>query len=133
MVEFAFVIPVFLLLIMGILELSFVVTDQIHLYGAARDGSRAGAVPAGSSTASRESLAVNAAQTSANGTIGCTSTSSARADPYTYATGAPPRQVTVTVACSYRPVTPLGALMARYGGSFGAINLSSSSAKAIEQ
>lgn len=133
-VEFAFAFPVFITVLFAVLEFAFIFTDQVKLINAARDGARAGAVPAGLSWSSRNTAATNATTTSTGGLISCpTPTKTVTptyGDPYnpTVAT-----QVTVTVSCAYHPITPLGALVSYLGGGVNtSVSLTSTSKKMVE-
>jgi Flp pilus assembly protein TadG len=128
LVEFAIIVPVFLIALFGIIEFSLIITDQIILYNAARDGVRAGAVPAGQSRSAMQTAATNAATNTAGGLVSCKSLS---VTP-TFDNSAPayPTQITVSLSCTYQPVTPLGALL---GGTFNLnTTFSASATKMIE-
>jgi len=131
LVEFAIIVPVFLIAIFALIEFSLVMADQIILYNAARDGVRAGAVPAGQSRSAMQTAASNAAKNTAGGLVSCTSLN---VSP-TFDNSAPayPTQITVSISCTYQPVTPLGSLLASIGGAFNLNTAFSASAtKMIE-
>ncbi len=107
LLEFALIMPVLLILVLGILEFGFAITDQVSVTNAARDGARAGALKGGSASA-----AIAEAQKSASGLISCP----LQTPTATYS-GGTPNQVTVDVQCNYAPVTPLGDLVKLFGGS----------------
>lgn len=109
LVEFALVMPVLLILVLGIMEFGFAITDQVSVTNAARDGARAGALKGGSAAA-----AIAQAQHSASGLISCP----LQTPTATYS-GGTPNEVTVDVQCNYSPVTPLGDLVKLFGGSLG--------------
>jgi Flp pilus assembly protein TadG len=101
LVEFALVLPVFLILVFGILEFGVIMMDQIHLTNAANDGARVGAVKNGTDV-----QAISAASSSVGGVVSCPA-----GTPTASRTGTNPIQLTVTVTCSYSPITPLGGLL----------------------
>lgn len=68
LVEFALVIPVLLLFILGILEFGWLLNAKITLTGGAREGARAAVV----STVNRNTRAFNAAKESVEGVSGIT-------------------------------------------------------------
>lgn len=68
LVEFALVIPVLLLFIMGILEFGWLLNAKITLTGGAREGARAAVV----STVNRDIRAFNATKESVEGVSGIT-------------------------------------------------------------
>jgi len=137
LVEFALAVPVLLVVVCGILEFGFIFTDQIMLNNAARDGARAGAIPAGIAWTARSSQATSAATTSSSGLISCPSSGS---PSYTVTptygnpnNSAVATQVTVAITYKYTPITPLGSLVAAIGGSVNAsVTLSSSAQKMVE-
>lgn len=134
LVEFALAVPVLLIVICGILEFSFIFTDQIMLNNAARDGARAGAIPAGVDWPTRSSQATSAATNSSSSLISCP-----QAGPPTYTVrptygnpnnSAVATQVTVAISCRYKLITPLGALVSAIGSTN--ITLSVSATKMVE-
>jgi len=133
-VEFALAFPIFITVLFAVLEFAFIFTDQVKLINAARDGARAGAVPAGLTWSSRNTAATNAMTTSTGGLISCPSPTKSVTPTYgdaynpTVAT-----QVTVTVSCPYHPITPLGALVHYLGGGVNTtVTLTSTSEKMVE-
>lgn len=121
MAEFALLLPMLLVIIFGIAEFGFMLSDQITVTNAARDGARTGALKGNTS-----SQAVSEAQSSASGTINC--------PVQTPTTSYSSTQVTVTVQCSYSPATPLAPIIKLMGGSFnGSITISASATMRLEQ
>jgi Flp pilus assembly protein TadG len=121
--EFALIIPFFMVVIFAIVEFSLIVTDQVSLTNAAREGARAGALKGGTS-----STAVTAAQNAATGLTQCPLSS-----PTATYSGSP-QQVTVTVTCSYTSLTPLSAVIRLIGGSINTnLNLSATTEMRVEQ
>ncbi|MHB8376312.1 MAG: TadE family protein [Dehalococcoidia bacterium] len=124
LVEFALVMPVLLILVLGIMEFGFAITDQISVTNAARDGARAGALKGGSAAA-----AITQAQHSASGLISCPLLT-----PTATYSGGTPNEVTVDVQCNYAPVTPLGQLVKLFGGTLGtAFSLNGQVVMRVEQ
>jgi Flp pilus assembly protein TadG len=101
LVEFALVLPVFLILVLGILEFGIAMMDQIHVTNAANDGARAGSVWNGT-----DAQAISAAAASVGGVVSCPP-----GTPTASRAGLNPVQLTVTVTCNYSPITPLGKLV----------------------
>ena len=101
LVEFALLLPVFLLLVFGILEFGVMMMDQIHLTNAANDGARVGSVKNGT-----DAQAISAASSSVGGVVSCPA-----GTPTASRAGTNPVQLTVTVTCAYAPLTPLGGLV----------------------
>ena len=78
LVEFALVVPILLIFILGILEFGWLLNAKITLTSAAREGVRAAVV----STVSRDTRAFNAASESVDGVSGITLINDA--DHYSY-------------------------------------------------
>ena len=100
MVEFALILPIFLLLILLLLDFGRTMQAYTAVAAAARDGARAGSIAAesGAAAATVQTLAVSAAQSAAA--------------PLTIAAGSitilqSPTHITVTVTDTVAPVTPL--------------------------
>jgi len=124
LVEFALVLPLLLLVAFGIFEFGFITNDQIVLANAARDGARTGSL-----SGTNEAAAISEAQADFQGLILCPT-----ATPAATYTGANPQTVTVTVSCTYHPVTPLGSLVVLLGHSLTIPSaLSSSTSMRVEQ
>lgn len=126
-VEFAIVLPMLLILVFGILEFAFILTNQIELYNAARDGARAGAIPTGQTRGQMTTAANTAATSSSGAVISCTG----KTTTVTFDNSSPsvPTEVTVTTNCTYQPITPLGQLVS---GLMGPFTQSGQSTKMIE-
>ena len=99
-VEFALILPVFLTLVFGVIEFGVLLTNKISLTNAARVGARYASLSAANTTSS-QTKATNAA----SGLSSCASLSAVT----TYA--GTPNEASVTVSCTYTPITPLGALI----------------------
>lgn len=99
LVEFALVVPMFLMMVFGILEFGAMMMNQINVSRAADVGARAGSLK-GSNAAN----AVAAANSAVTGLINC-----AAATP-TASYGGSPATVTVTASCNYAPITPVGSI-----------------------
>lgn len=133
MVEFALILPMLLILIFGILEFAFIMTDQIELNNAVREGARAGAVHIDGNTQSGITTdAYNHADSSSGALISCTPKNVSVPPPQNYPNySAPgPAEVTVTIICIYTPVTPLGKLVS--GVMSKPVKFSASATKMIE-
>jgi Flp pilus assembly protein TadG len=113
MVEFAIVAPLVLIALFAVLEFAFVMTDQIELYNAARDGARAGAIPTGQTRAAMQTDASATATTSSGAAIGCTP--SVPTPTFDNSSPAVPTEITVTVNCTYTWITPLGKFLGGLG------------------
>jgi Flp pilus assembly protein TadG len=124
-VEFALVIVALLAVILACLDFGAVVYDQVDLAYAARAGARAGALY-GESPSVAVQAAEAAAQSAAGGLLRCP-LGMDTADYGTENAG----QVTVTLTCTYQPMTPLGALLASPGLP-GTITLTATGLRTIE-
>jgi Flp pilus assembly protein TadG len=101
LVEFAFVLPMLLVIVFAIIEFGVIMMDHIQIQNAATAGARAGSLKG-----SNSSNAVSAANSAAVGLVSCPVST-----PTASYSGSP-QQVTVTVSCPYSPITPLGSLAA---------------------
>ncbi len=99
LVEFALVVPMFLMLTFGIIEFGVLMMNRIQVGRAADVGARTGSLKGSNSAA-----AVTAASSAMTTLISCTP-----ATP-TAVYGGSPNAVTVTASCTYTPITPVGAL-----------------------
>lgn len=120
LVEFAIVLPVFLLLFFGIVEFGIVLMDQTMLRNASRTAARAGAIqfenstptPTALSDADRIAQAKGQAIISAGALLSCplaspTATVIAPVDTPTPA----PQLIRVDLHCQYHPITPIGGIL----------------------
>lgn len=97
LVEFALIVPVLLMLVLGIMEFSMVIHQYMVVAGASREGARAAAL--GGSNAAIEAAVQNAA-------TGLDSTKlTVTPSPTPTRTQGDP--VTVTVTYPFKPITPL--------------------------
>jgi len=139
LVEFAFALPIFLVVFFGIVEFGVILTDQIQLTNTARDATRAGSIhfensPAPIPDSDRITQATTAAQSSASALISCP-LQSPSVKPQTQDASPPvsPYEITVKVQCSYTPITPLGSLVTFIGGALNLpTTLSSTSTRYVE-
>lgn len=104
--ELALVVPVLLIVLFAVIDFGFIISDQVILTNAARDGARAGAIAPGSIT-----NATSASKSSAGNLVQCSTPS-----PDAGIRGSDPEQISVTVTCTYKPITPLGSLVTLIGG-----------------
>jgi Flp pilus assembly protein TadG len=125
MVEFAIALPVFLIVVCAVIEFSLILSNQVQLSNATRDAVRAAAIhfesaPVPIPDADRVSQAQAAGTSDASSLISCAAgTPSVTA----HTSGYTPQTVTVSMSCTYTPVTPLGKLVTLFGG---AVNLPTS-------
>lgn len=99
MVEFALVVPLFIMMSFAILEFGAYMMNSISISRAADVGARAGALKGANS-----SSAIGAASDAIPTLVSC-----AVSTPTASYAGTP-SMVTVTTACTYSPITPVGAL-----------------------
>lgn len=99
MVEFALVVPLFLIMVFGVVEFGALMMNKIHVARAADVGARTGSLKGGTTA-----TAISAAASAVTGLISCTA-----ATP-TANYGGSPTQITVTASCTYAPITPVGSL-----------------------
>jgi Flp pilus assembly protein TadG len=113
LLEFALALPVIALILFGLTDFGLAYFNEISITSAARAGARAAAV-SGTTTQGQSAITdttkdlVNCPVDSSNTTITSQTDSAALVE-----------QWTVTVSCKYTPVTPLGSLLAYFGGSSG--------------
>ncbi len=130
LVELAFVLPLLLVIVCAVAEFGFMISDEITLVHAAHDGARAGSAPGCNLDTTCET---NNATTQANQALSSTTSCGSPTASVPSISGTP-QQITVKVACTYTPVTPLGGLLALIGGSFGAtIPLKASTTMRVSQ
>jgi Flp pilus assembly protein TadG len=142
MVEFAFVLPVFLLMVMGIVDLGRGILYFNTLSSLAREGARGGILGSMSNSARLQQICQRVVDEAQLPALGTTSCSSASADTawtdgaltltiHLGTTGSPTDPEKVTVAYNFTPITPLIDRVANIanGGSF---QVSASSAMFVE-
>jgi Flp pilus assembly protein TadG len=122
LVEFALVVPVLLILVMGIADFGWALRSWMAVTNSAREGARAGAVGA-----SCEDIQQRAAGTSA-GLLTAADVSVKNCQ------GQPGTSVVVTVTHDYSFVTPLGSVLTTFSGGAlpSTITMTSSSDMRIE-
>lgn len=120
LIEFAIVLPVFLLLFFGIVEFGIVLLDQTMLRNASRTAARAGAIqfefsvptPFPIPDPDRIAQANAAAQASAAVLVSCPLASPTATVIAAVATPTPaPDLIRVDLQCHYHPITPIGAIL----------------------
>ncbi len=124
LVEFALVLGIFLILMMGVIDFGLMLSSRVALTNASREGARLGAVQASTADIQAKVTSVYDA------TDFC-----ALAGPATVtnAQGAPGGSVTVKVDCTYNLITPLGGLLSMFGGGIpDTFDLSSTSIMRLE-
>ena len=122
LLEFAFVVPIFLVLVLGVVDFSWALRSWITVTNSAREGARYGAVGA-----TCDGIKQRAVDTSADLlTVSDVSVANCQGDPGT--------DVSVTVDYDYSFITPLGDLLTLIsGGTFPeTLNMTSSSDMRIE-
>jgi hypothetical protein len=123
LMEFALAVPILLIVVFGIFEYALILDDQLQLRNAARDAGRAGAIHFCSTTtpppspctepspipdADRVTVATNAADAPGETSlVSCP----LQAPSVTSQGSANPPIITVTLSCSYTPVTPVAPLV----------------------
>lgn len=122
LVEFAFVVPIFLVLVLGVVDFSWALRSWITVTNSAREGARLGAVGA-----TCDDIKQRVVDTSADlVTLSDVSVVNCQGDPGT--------DVSVTLDYDYSFITPLGDLLTLIsGGTFPeTLNMTSSSDMRIE-
>jgi Flp pilus assembly protein TadG len=119
--EFALALPVLAVVLFALAEFGLMLNDQISIVNASRDGARVAVLQEGDpNQSSNVSTAVSNAEkpliscANAAGSPAITSTTS----------GSTVQSWTVTVTCTYTPVTPLAAIFGLAGGSTGSSSCS---------
>jgi Flp pilus assembly protein TadG len=103
-VEFALILPVFLLLVMGIVDFGWLFRDYVTITNSAREGARLGITGATESSITSKTVSTsNGLLTSSNVTV-------------TNAQGNSGANVTVAVSFDYHYITPLGSIMSLISG-----------------
>jgi hypothetical protein len=104
LVEFAFVVPIFLILVLGIVDFSWALRSWITVTNSAREGARLGAVGA-----TCDDIKQRAVDTSADLlSLSDVSVENCQGDPGT--------NLEVTVSYEYSWITPLGGLLTTFSG-----------------
>jgi len=111
--EFALVVPIFALVIFGIIEFGNLMRVQIELDEAVRTGAREASVL--SSSSSFATIVQNAVTSAAPDLSGI---SFSPAPVYPAGCPASTSEVTVTASYQYAPITPMGTLVPLFGGTF---------------
>jgi Flp pilus assembly protein TadG len=114
LVEFAVAVPILALVLFGVFEYAFMLSDQVQLSQAGRDAARAGSIhfeTAPIPNTDRQSQASTQATASTTGLISCP----LNTPTITPNTAANPAIITVALSCSYHPVTPVGSLASLLG------------------
>ncbi len=112
LVEFALIIPIFFILVLGIIDFGMALRSYITLTNAAREGARVGVVCQGGTSTSASTAAI-AQVVHSGGALDLTSANVTQATtPCT--TGS---DVIVTAQYTYRFITPLGGFVTLFGGS----------------
>lgn len=131
LVEFAFAIPILLIVVCGVLEFGIIFFNQITLSNAATDAARYGALH-GLSTAQADQAAISRAQRDVSGSDALIQCPMAAQSPAASETPNP-GQMTVTVKCSYQFITPVGSLARLFGGSLsGSFTLQATGLQQLE-
>jgi Flp pilus assembly protein TadG len=127
LVEFAFVLPVLVLVVVGIIDFGFLFQQYEVVTNAAREGARVGILPGYSTTdvQARVTSYLGEAGLSATPTIGVQMVS------IPGGTGAPAQGVRVTVSYPHT-YTFLSSIATWFGGSFGTTTLSAVSTMRVE-
>ena len=127
LVEFAFVLPLLLFLIAGIIDFGFLFQGYEVITNAAREGARVGVLP-GYADADIQSRVASYVTTS-----GLTGTATATVAHRSVPTGTGPNvsvvDVTVTYPYTMSVLGPIGSL---FGGSFGTVTLTSTATMRTE-
>ena len=108
LVEFAMVVPIFLILVFSIVDFGMGFHAWITVTNAAREGARVGAV--GADTATIESRVIDTAGSLTGADLEVTVVN---------AQGAPGEAVSVDVQYDYELITPLSNLLGIFGGGLG--------------
>jgi Flp pilus assembly protein TadG len=109
LLELALVVPVLCVILFAVAEFGLMITDQVTLNHAAADGAR---ISARGDSPTNSAAGQAEAQNYASDIRQCSSP----AATVSYTQGIPD-YVTVTVSCTYKPLTPLGTLISLLGGS----------------
>ncbi len=112
MVEFAVVIPVFVVVVLGIIDFGMALRADIMLTNAAREGARVGVVCEGDDTTTASNAAI-AQVVDSGSALGLTAANVIQATT-PCSTGS---EVVVTAQYTYNFITPLGGIVRILGGS----------------
>lgn len=116
LLEFALALPLLAVILFGLTDFGLAYFNEISITSAARTGARVAAVTAQGSGTTQAQAAISDA---ARDLVGCNLNTSAITISPQYDQAGIIDQWTVTVSCTYSPVTPLGTLLAYFGGSSG--------------
>lgn len=118
LVEFAFVVPIFLVLLLGIIDFSMGLRAWITITNSAREGARVGAVQADCDTIIQRTVHTSADLLTADDVL------------VENCQGDPGDSVVVTVAYDYEFITPIGSLVSSLSG--GPLHMESSADMRLE-
>lgn len=121
LVEFSLVLPILLILIFGLVDFGRAFYTWLVVTNAAREGARTAAVQLPSAQVDASIVQAMGSLPTANLTITKTNVQGTRGTP-----------VTVTLSYNFDYVTPIGPLMALFGGSLAEPTISSSSTMRLE-
>jgi len=128
LVEFAMVIPIFLVVVMGIADFGLGLKTWISMTNSAREAARFAAVSCAAGTASTSDVQQRAIDAASG--LGLT-TSEVTVDNCT--AGAAAESVVITIEHDYQLVTPLGGFMKLFGGDpLSSVSLTSSADMRME-
>lgn len=126
LVEFALVLPIFLILVLGIVDFGWALKSYITITNAAREGARYGVTCHTNAQIQAQvvdySSGLNPALTASNVTF-------PTANPCASGTGTPGAEVKVKVTYDYNFITPLGSFVTALGGG---LTLSSTTSMRLE-
>ena len=111
LVEMAFVLPVFLVLVMGVIDFSWGLKSWISITNAAREAARFGAIYCSSGDETAATVEQRAIDTATG--LGLTA---ADVDVTGCTTGSSTNSIVVSIDYDYDLVTPLGGMMSMFGG-----------------
>ena len=116
LVEFALTVPVLALALFGLIEFGLMLNNQVAMVNASRDGARVAALLSGDP--SQVTSVQTAVAAALKPVISCNSTAGSPAITSTNNAlgGAQVASWSVTVACLYTPITPLGSILGLFPG-----------------
>jgi len=132
LLEFAFVVPVFLLILMGVIDFSLGLKSWIQITNAAREAARYGAVNCGAGDIDGTPVAELVEDRAIDSATGL-NLDPAKIEVLNCEAGNATESVTVTIDYDYKLISPLGGMMSFLGGGIpSTIELSSSADMRIE-